>query len=407
NSPVYNIDDYVHAVGRDVIAFVEMNNELDMTSQQANTYWHNLSEPLSNDPVSPYYYADYAQAATADTWSELISHSDPSIASLPLIGPSLVSDAAYTTVGDLSDSIEYSNIHHYLYGWNPEVTNIRGIDHAIANQSLVQGPNRGMTTTEGGWASATALTGSLPVVTHGRYLPRYFLAHFLKGFAITTSYEFVDEGTNPANQEDNFGLLKNDLTPKPAYTALKNLLSVLSDPGPSFAPGSLDYSMSGSTADVASALFRKRNGDYYLCLWLALPSYHPVNGTAIAVPAQSISLALPASIVSAQIFSLDDAGAMTASAGTISSHTLNLSVTDRVTVVRLSTISTGGVASTPHGLRAAPASGQIVLKWAPVFEAATYSVKRAASLNGPYSTIASGLTSPTFTDTGRTNGTPC
>jgi hypothetical protein len=75
-------------------------------------------------------------------------------------------------------------------------------------------------------------------------------------------------------------------------------------------------------------------------------------------------------------------------------------------IVRLSSSATGGAASTPAGVRAVPASGEVALKWAPVFEAVTYSVKRAATFGGTYSVIASGLTSPTFTDTGLTNGTP-
>ncbi len=410
NSPAYTIDQYVHVAGRDVVAFVEMNNELDMVSQQSGTYWYTAvppatPEPVSNDPGSSFYYADYLQAATAHTWTQLSSHADPSIANLPLIGPSLVTDAAYVTVGDLGDDVDYSNVHHYQYGWNPETTTIRGIDHAITYQSQVQAPGGGMIATEGGWASATSLMGSLSYLTHGRYLPRYFLAHFMKGFAVTTSYEFVDEGTNPANQEDNFGLLKNDLSEKPAYAAVKNLLSLLSDPGPAFAPGSLDYTLSGNTANVSSALFRKRNGDYYLCLWLALPCYDPTNGATINVPAQSVSLNLPASIVSGRIFTLNDAGAMSASVATISNKKITLSVTDRVSVVRLSTAASGGAASTPHGLRAVPASGAVALKWAPVVEATGYSVKRAASSDGTYATIASGLSSPAFTDTGRTNGT--
>ncbi|HEY0945866.1 MAG TPA: hypothetical protein VGD81_11390 [Opitutaceae bacterium] len=407
NPPALAINDYVRLAGRDVIAFAEMNNELDMPSQQAATYWRNLNEPLSADPASAYYFVNYARAATADAWAQLAGDADPSIAALPLIGPSFTTDAAYSAAGDLSAHIEYSNIHHYLYGWHPETTTIRGIDDAVDNRSQVQGPGRGMIATEGAGATAASLTGCWPLTAHGRYIPRYYLTHFLAGFAVTTAYELVDEGVDPANQEHNFGLLKNDLSEKPAYTALKNMLSVLGDPGPSFAPGSLDYTLSGSTADVRTALFRKRNGDFYLCLWLGLPCYNPLTGATISVPAQAVSLTVPSSIVSARVFTLNDSGAMAAAAASISGNSIALNVTDRITIVRLSTAANGGAASTPAGLRAAPASGQIALKWAPVYEATSYTVKRAAAIDGSYSVVASGLSTPAHTDTGLPDGTAC
>jgi len=34
-------------------------------------------------------------------------------------------------------------------------------------------------------------------------------------------YDLVDDGSNPFNREDRFGLLRSDLKPKPAYTAFK------------------------------------------------------------------------------------------------------------------------------------------------------------------------------------------
>lgn len=404
NSPARNVDAFVTQFGRDVVNYVEMNNELDGPSQQAATYWHTTSEPLSADSSSPYYYVSYVQAATADTWTQLAASSDPSVINLPLIGPSLTTDSAYSLVGDLGAVIEFSNVHHYLYGWNPEVTNIRSIDHAITYQAEVQNPGGGRIATEGGGATAASLSSNWPLVAHGRYMPRYYLAHFLKGFSVTTAYELVDQGTDSAVQEQNFGLLKNDLSEKPAYTALKNLWSVLSDPGPDFSPGSLDFTLSGSVTNVWSALFQKRNGDYYLCLWLGVSCFNPTTSTTLVVPAQSVSVALPPTIVSAQSFTVDDTGAMSSGAVTISGNSITLDVTDRVTIVRLSPLGSGGAASAPTGLRAAPDNGSITLKWAPVGEATSYTVRCAATVGGPYSVVVSGLTTTSYTHSGLTNG---
>jgi hypothetical protein len=59
----------------------------------------------------------------------------------------------------------------------------------------------------------------------------------------------------------------------------------------------------------------------------------------------------------------------------------------------------------PTGLTAIPGEGLVSLAWAVDESAGTYTVKRAAVNGGPYTTVASGLTVPTFTDTGLTAGT--
>jgi len=41
-----------------------------------------------------------------------------------------------------------------------------------------------------------------------------------------------------------------DGSPKPAYTALKNLISMLKDPGPAFPLNNLQFTLTGDTANV-------------------------------------------------------------------------------------------------------------------------------------------------------------
>jgi beta-glucanase (GH16 family) len=61
--------------------------------------------------------------------------------------------------------------------------------------------------------------------------------------------------------------------------------------------------------------------------------------------------------------------------------------------------------ATPTGLSASAGNQQIALSWNAVSGATSYNVKRGSSSGGPYSTIASGVTSTTHTDTGLANGT--
>ncbi|HZO87484.1 MAG TPA: S8 family serine peptidase, partial [Chthonomonadaceae bacterium] len=59
----------------------------------------------------------------------------------------------------------------------------------------------------------------------------------------------------------------------------------------------------------------------------------------------------------------------------------------------------------PANLAAATGSGQVYLAWNPSTGATGYNVKRATTSGGPYTTIASNVASPSYLNTGLTNGT--
>ena len=59
----------------------------------------------------------------------------------------------------------------------------------------------------------------------------------------------------------------------------------------------------------------------------------------------------------------------------------------------------------PTGLSANAGNGQVALNWSPTSGATSYNVKRSTTSGGPYTTIATGITTPSFTNTGLVNGT--
>jgi len=61
--------------------------------------------------------------------------------------------------------------------------------------------------------------------------------------------------------------------------------------------------------------------------------------------------------------------------------------------------------ASPGSVTATAGNGQVALNWAASSGATGYSVLRATSSNGTYTTIASGVTSTSYTDTGLANGT--
>ena len=59
----------------------------------------------------------------------------------------------------------------------------------------------------------------------------------------------------------------------------------------------------------------------------------------------------------------------------------------------------------PAGLIATAGSAQVSLSWNASSGATSYNVKRSTTSGGPFTTIATGVTSTSFTNTGLTNGT--
>ncbi|PWW07152.1 aryl-phospho-beta-D-glucosidase BglC (GH1 family) [Paenibacillus cellulosilyticus] len=68
-------------------------------------------------------------------------------------------------------------------------------------------------------------------------------------------------------------------------------------------------------------------------------------------------------------------------------------------------LNTVSVPSAPASLSATAGNAQVTLTWTASAGASSYNVKRAATSGGTYTTIATGVTGTTYTNTGLTNGT--
>jgi hypothetical protein len=88
--------------------------------------------------------------------------------------------------------------------------------------------------TETGYIASPATTTpfTLPENVEASYTPRTLLLAYKHGFEKSFLYELIDEVSSPG-----YGLLNGDLSPKPAFTAVENLLSTLFDSGGAFTPG--------------------------------------------------------------------------------------------------------------------------------------------------------------------------
>lgn len=221
-------------------------------------------------------------------WNKL--KGNPATSGLPLFGPSMGNVRNSPAVGDLSGYLNYAALHPYPGGDRPMAVVPVNISYA----RNISG-NRPLLATESGYHTATAWTGEHPAVTEdamGRYIPRLYLDYFNAGFAKSYIYELIDEGTSLSHREQAFGLLRANGTPKPAFTSLKNLISVLADPGPAFTPGKLEFELSGDTTNVRHMLLQKRSGKFYLVLWDDAWSYSLEQGITAQPTSKSVSITL-------------------------------------------------------------------------------------------------------------------
>src|SRR5207245_10922866 len=92
------------------------------------------------------------------------------------------------------------------------------------------------------------------------------------------------------NNEANFGLLRNDLSEKPAFTALERLIALLRDPGPRFTPETLDYTVEGAPPSLRQLLLQKRDGSFYLALWNQVSVWDPNLGVDLHPAEEKITL---------------------------------------------------------------------------------------------------------------------
>ena len=218
----------------------------------------------------------------------------PALANVPVLSPALAFRQNVDRMAPLS-SFDVAAMHSYPGGQRP--TN--ALDENIAAVARLGGPEalpKPVVATETGYHTALGNIGitqaGVSEAAQAKYLPRLYAEYFNRGVTRTFAYELLDEGSNPDDAEKNFGLLRSNYSPKPAFTALKNTIALLEDPGPAFTPGSLDYTLAGVPADVQHTLLQKRNGDFYLALWREVQSFDTATKQDSAVPDVPVTLTL-------------------------------------------------------------------------------------------------------------------
>ena len=253
-----------------------------------------------------------------------------------VIGPSLTRQDSYAKIRGIC-SFDFENLHNYFGGHNPGTVGwgANGYGSISWNLSNVSTDCSGkpVITTETGYQTDLTLNQGIPEDVAAKYVPRIFLEQWLHGIQRTYLYELIDRPPGGAAADSGYGLLRSDLSFKPAYSSLMNLLHLLADPGSAYADQPLHFVLTGDVSRVDHALFEKRNGHFYLAIWVEEPSYDVDRKQAIPVAARHVVLQTDGK-VNVLSHAFDQSGAMrTTSLGISATHPVEVS--DSVTILEV------------------------------------------------------------------------
>ena len=259
----------------------------------------------------------------------------PSLGNVMVLGPSPV--WKYEELGNLSQYMDYGNSHAYNGGSMPMITGYGSLDFNLDNAAKVSGRDSVIVTEVGYHNALKTSDGHNPTseAAAAIYIPRLFLSFFNEGVKRSYLYEFIDTNSDPSLTQpgDHFGLLRNDGSEKPAYVAVKTLLSLLKDQGAPFSPGSLRVKLTGDTENVQQTLLQKRDGSFYLALWVEEPSWDRDARRNLVVSDRQLRLQLGDPVGTTTIYRFGADGRASSSSASPQAGELELSVNDKVTII--------------------------------------------------------------------------
>ena len=309
-----NLDTAVNRVGAAGILAFEGPNEVDNN----NGNWGGI--PAYGANTKAYQAAMY-------------QHAKQIAPSVNVIGLTVTSAYGASFIGDISSYMDGGTIHPYPSGGIPTGY----LTATETASSVLNGAHKPWWVTETGYYTAPNATQNVyqPGVSEqaqGKYISRLYLDYFNAGIVHTSVYEIADEHVNTADAESNYGILHNDGTPKPAYTAIKNLLGLLADPGSPYSPSSLSFSLGGTTSTIRQALFQKRDGRFYLVLWNDVSVYNTSSKTDISNAAVPVTVTFAAPHNVAVYLPYSQAAAIST---TSSATTMTVNVPDHPVVLEI------------------------------------------------------------------------
>jgi hypothetical protein len=310
-----------------------LSQQLDMIEKEFPEAIATLEGPNEFDNQGAPNWVTELRAYQRNLWESVQRR--PRLSSKPILGPSLVRESSRAELGDISAWTDQGNMHPYPGGQIPDANTHAESEFRLAAQNTVSQP---VEATETGYQNAVNDTtaGNRPVSEQasGIYTPRLFLDNFRRGIVRTYDYELIDNEADPslAVENDHFGLVKNDWTPKPAYTALQRLLRITEDPGPGFVPQPLDFTLRNAPATSRQVLLQRRDGSYDLILWNAVSVWNTQSLTAINPPSPNVNVVFEQPVENVEVFRPNESAAAVSSS---TGQTMPLPLSPSVTLLHV------------------------------------------------------------------------
>jgi hypothetical protein len=223
----------------------------------------------------------------------LHAKADPLLRHVPVVGPSLVRNASAAILGDQSAFLDRGAIQPYTGALSPRR------EHILAELARIRAVSGDKPVIAAEVGFHTALRAERPEqpaadeATAAVYTLRALLEHYADGIERTYLYELVDESVSPTRSGQNYGLLRTDFSPKPAFTAVKNLLTMVGTTGPARVTP-LQYRVSGEASDLRDLVLQQDARTYLLVLWRTASVWDRVAQQPLAVAPRTYTVEVPA-----------------------------------------------------------------------------------------------------------------
>ena len=283
-NPSTVVADVITPVLSSIIA-VEGPNEWDLAPTLT---WEGQTFPAAERAFQSELYAAVKNASSAV------------VRALPVLAPSMGQPGDGAALGSVP--CDLGNMHSYQGGNLPDD---QLTTRWIPNTQLVSGPKPIVVTETGyNYDVATGAAGQPGVsdAAAAKYAPRIYLEYYNHGLTRTHIYVMYPD--------PDWGLIDQDGNPRLSYYAIQNTISLLGDPGGQFTPGALSYTVTGAPSTLHHLLLQKRDGRFYLVLWLNVSSFNTFTHTDVstadpitihfATPVSKVKTYLPSQSATAQ-----------------------------------------------------------------------------------------------------------
>ena len=260
---------------------------------------------------------------------------------VPLIGPSFTGSDGYASTGSIAQWVTFNNLHVYFGGRNPGTAGWGAGDperHRYGSfawwidQSKLNAPGVPNQITETGYEAFDnpSRPGTIPVDVESAYLLRDLLLAWNHGIRRTFIYELLDEFPG-----SGYGLLRHDLSEKPAFTALRDFISLLGASSQKVTPRPLEMTLVAGDPALCHTLLQGGNGSYFLILWLEKSGYDPLTLHTVPVPSENAHVDFGGDFGVRDIVLFNDDGSTVDNTVSNRPSSLNVEVNDRLSVLHI------------------------------------------------------------------------